>query len=82
MSKIKPVFEIGFGWLDGVPLKNGTTLFTSDQMQQAIAEAIQIAISQCKNASGQHKAIDTYVNATQILHDVMGTDHAAPEAPK
>ena len=39
VSKIEPVFEIGFGWRYGEPLKNGTLLFTEAQLQQAVAEA-------------------------------------------
>lgn len=38
--------------------------------------AAKHAIERCKTASGQHRAIDTFVNAIQIAHDVCGTDTA------
>ena len=41
---------------------------------EMVHEAVKIAIDKCKDASGMRNSIDTFVNAIQITHDVMGTD--------
>ncbi len=56
------------------PEAQGEQLYTWRQ----VVKAAEIAKDACKNATGLHQRIDMFINATQIAHDVCGTDGTTP----
>lgn len=48
---------------------------------EVVFRAVKQAIMLCKNVTGEHSRISTYVNAVQITHDALGTDNTHPAKP-